>query len=515
MTRARALWPVGALVTLGLLMLLPHLLHGGFYSDDWGNASDYTFAAPPRYPTAVSEFSGLLGGRPLLAVLLPLPYAVFGVDQTPHLVLAAVLAVLVVLSFYAVLRALGLPALDAALIAALALAFPWSDAAQLWPTAAINNAAVIFFLLGLRLALAGLERRGQAAIALHAAAVALFVMSVLTYEVAAAAALLAGALYLGRAPRRKALVLWAVDAAAVLGALAYEWHATSTTRGVAPLSSRWDQLPRFVRESSWLVARTVYPDAGSKVVRDVVLAAVVVAVAAALARGRRDAEVRSWLVVVAAAAIAIVAADLMVEGSGLFPLSPGLDNRGNIFAALGYAAFTYGVLRLAAMAVLYPRNGAAVVVSTLAALAVLGWYVAIVRDDVGVWDHAATRQAELLRRLDRTLPRPPQGTTIFLYGSPREVAAGVPVFDADWDLNGAVKLLYDDGSLRAFPAPENGLRCGPSGVPRPLGVHFDQPDEAPYGKVLAFNAATSATRVLKSASDCRRVNALFGANAIS
>src|SRR5205823_3890037 len=128
------------------------------------------------------------------------------------------------------LRTLGVSLLHAILIALLFLVFPWSDSTRLWPTAAINNIAVILFLFGLLLALRAVAVPGWRGYAWHAVTLLLYVLSVLTYEVAAVAALVAGWLYIGRAPRRRALRLWTIDVVVVVGALIYEWVATAPTR---------------------------------------------------------------------------------------------------------------------------------------------------------------------------------------------------------------------------------------------------------------------------------------------
>jgi hypothetical protein len=141
----------------------------------------------------------------------------------------------------------------------------------------------------------------------------------------------------------------------------------------------------------------------------------------------------------------------------------------------------------------------------LVGLALLAWYGQIVRHDAKLWDLAAERQERILTSLHEALPHPVAGTTIFLYGASHEVAPGIPVFSEIWDFNGAVKLLYDNGSLRAFPVPDDGLQCGPFGVTRPLGIHFDQSDRAAYGRILTFDAETNRVNRLRSVADCRAV----------
>jgi hypothetical protein len=143
-----------ALVGLGFLILTPHVQHGGFYADDWANAAAYHFEGWWR--TSVYEWRHTIPARPILALLHPLPYALFGLDPTYHLAAAVVLAALTSLSFFAFLRVLGIEFPHALAMALLSLVFPWDDAAHLWPTGAINNVAVIAYFLGSIAALRGL-----------------------------------------------------------------------------------------------------------------------------------------------------------------------------------------------------------------------------------------------------------------------------------------------------------------------------------------------------------------------
>ena len=71
----------------------------------------------------------------------------------------------------------------------------------------------------------------------------------------------------------------------------------------------------------------------------------------------------------------------------------------------------------------------------------------------------------MLAAIDRQLPRLPTGTTLVAVGFPGETAPGVPVFDATWDLEGALRLRYHDPRLSAFPLFADGaLTCTGAGA---------------------------------------------------
>jgi len=450
------------LACVAAAVLASYIHHGGFYSDDWANAAYYRLADPPRYWSSVDELHRALGGRPLLALLLPIPHALLGVHPALHLALAAGLGIATSLCLFVLLRTLGLRPLDAGAVATLVLLFPWADSVRLWPTASVNTLSVCLFLVGLTIALRGLDRRGAAALVRHGTAVALYVASVLTYEVTAAAALLAGALYLRRGDRGAALRRWAVDVLAIGGALAYSLATTVATRHVGTLADRVHDLRTFVRQCVLLFASALVPagpaDAIGKGLAVAALAAAVVVLA-----GRGDAELRFWATVAAAAVVAVAAAEFMFLGSFLHPLDPGVGNRANVFAAIGYCLLVYAVV--AAAARLAARRGAATALAAVLAAAIAAGYGYRVHADASAWARAARVQRDVVAAVEASGVRLSRSDAVLTFGAPAEVKPGVPVFDRSWDLAGALQLRTGFLSLRGFPVFEGvTVRCARRGV---------------------------------------------------
>jgi hypothetical protein len=511
-----------ALVGLGFLILLPHVQHGGFYSDDWGNAAAYHFEGWWR--TSVYEWRHSIPARPILALLHPLPYALFGLDPTYHLALAVVLAALTSLSFYAFLRVLGIELPHALAMALLSLVFPWSGAAHLWPTGAMNNVAVIAYFLGSAAALRGLalwHARRRDAIVFHLLAAALYLVSILTYEVAPAAILLSGLLYRTRFSWRALRVRWLLDAVLVLVPLAISLRVTSRVRHIGSLTERVSDIPHFVGQalslfasifvprdlsSSWGSSWDVTSSAAGKLV---VLAAAAVVIAAALARsGREDGrELRRWLYRSAWGAGGVAVAYVMFLGSGLFPLFyPGLDDRIQTLAAFGFVVAAYSVVVLAALLVAGGRRRVtAVIVSAGTVLIGLG-FIQRVRDDVTRYDSAATEQSFFLERLKIALPHPPAGSTIFTFGFPARSAPGVPIFQTPSELRGAVDLRLSERSLRAIPIFRRGVSCGRSGI---SALEFGAEFTADYGHAVFVDVPTGRTRHIGSARACAQARKVF------
>jgi hypothetical protein len=448
---AAALFTLLALAAYGY-----HIVHGGFYIDDWANAASYHFAEPPRYLNAVSEIRQVIGGRPVMTLLLPLPHALFGLDPTPHLVLAVLLGVATALCLFTLLRTLEMPPLHAWAIAALALLFPWSDSLRLWPAASLNTISVCFFLVGLTIALRGFGHAGRRGTAMHAGAAFLYLLSVLTYEVTAAAALLAGLLYLGRAARPVVLRAWLVDVAAVMAGLVYSLTATVSSRHVGSLADRVRDLPDFTREFLLLVASALQPfGAMGRPLQALVLLAAAVVIAAALLRLRRenDPAMRFWLRWMAIGLVAVGAAYFMFLGSHLHPLDPGIDNRINVFAGIGVCLLVYAIVACAAHLVLSSRPAAGALALGLVAVIAIGYGTRLASDETD-WANAADHQTEILAAAEPQLSSLPQGSTVLLFGAPAQAAPGVPIFNRSWDLGGALALRSAGAVTSAYPVYE-------------------------------------------------------------
>lgn len=478
--------------------------HGGLYSDDWATAAGYRFARAPHYWHAVVSESRVAGGRPVLAALHPLPYVFFGLHPALHIAFGVLLVVATCLCFYGVLRVLGLDSVDSAAIAVLALLFPWADSMELWPTAGINTVAVIFFFAGLIVALRGLDRPGAPGIVLHAAAAALYLLSVLTYEAVGAAAVLAGVFYLRRTHLRRAVAFWAVDVLAVLAGLIFSLVRTSSVRHVGGLHARLSDLRHMTRDAVALGESALLPfGRRTDVVHVLIGIAVVVVVAFLLWRAVRGVRDRSsrWLLFGAGAIVVIAAADFMFLGSTLHPLDTATSTRMNVFSRFGYALLVYAVIAAAAQWLAPTEHMAQVATLVLAGLLVVGYAVHLGRDESG-WAKAGRLQGTVLSAIEAKLPHLDSGTTVVTFGAPALVHPGAVVFYANWDFPSAVQLKYHDRRLNAVPVYETvTVHCRP----RRLVVHLpgSRGTAAPrYGRLVFLDVPTGRARRVSSAAVC-------------
>lgn len=512
------------LVAAGLLGLFifavhwPHIRHGGMVSDDWANLSDWVFAPSPRYPSVVQGELDLLGARPVLALLLPLPAVLAGEDAAGQIALGLAFVWASTAMLYITLRVVGLPARLAALPVALSVVLPASSAVRLWATAALNHATILFALSGVLMTLFAFGARGRRAVALHGAGLLLYVTSVATYEAAGILLLILGPLYLRFAAPEIVLRRWVADIVVVCSALVASAMLTRRVRSVGGgPDDRVLAIPGFVLGYARRLAETMTPLG----IPDRLAILPVLITAGALIVARRSgrmvggSETAGWAWALAAGTVLLAAAAVPFLGSGLGPGSDGLANRANLVAGPVLAGLAIALVGLciAVSALLLPeriRNRAA----TLGVMAAGAWLVAggwaDARDQQRAWRASAEQQRAVLDGMQAALPAPRAGDMIYVYGFRTTVAPGVPVFDETWDLWGAARVRYGEGSVRAYPALERTrLRCGArtATMVEPSRPLFEGDAAAEYGGAVAVDVAARTATRLTGPRVCRTVAA--------
>ncbi|MBA2536537.1 MAG: hypothetical protein H0V20_03775 [Actinobacteria bacterium] len=489
------------LVGLAVLVFGTHVRHGGFYSDDWSTASDVTFRG---YRGTVDHvLHDVVPGRPILAAVHPVTHYLFGLQAERHLAVGVSLAVLASLCFFVLLRSLRVERPHALGMAALSLVFPWAVALHLWTIATVNNLALITYFLGTTAALTavGLERdrRGRA-LALHLAASLLYVVSVLTYQVAPAVILGSIALYRTRVSWSRASRRWLLDCAVVLPVTAASAAASSAVREVGSVSAMVTDLPRFVRDDLTLFAAMFLPSGVEAALPNLlVLFAATGVVALSLVRARRgEPAVRTWLVRGGAGAGAVALSHVMFLGSGLLPSYSGIDDRANTLAAFGFVVVAYSVLVLVCLLVAPTPRWIPVFIAAALVLVGVGW-IGRVRDDIALLRTAVARQADEMALLEDVVGRPPPGSTLLVFGFPATTSPGIPIFYNAWDLEGALRLRWKDYSLAARPIFRKGVTCDAGSI-RP--VEFQPEFSVPYERAIFVDLATRIVRPVRSREAC-------------
>jgi hypothetical protein len=130
-------------------------------------------------------------------------------------------------------------------------------------------------------------------------------------------------------------------------------------------------------------------------------------------------------------------------------------------------------------------------------------YVVKLREHSDDYTRSAAIQGRELHGIRALVPNPPAGTTIYLRQPTPETAPGVPTFSWRWDLSGATKVIYGDGSVPGYPiADTNGLVCGRAAIhPRDNGL---ETYTALYGHAILVDVERNRVLGADDAASCRR-----------
>jgi hypothetical protein len=169
----------------------------------------------------------------------------------------------------------------------------------------------------------------------------------------------------------------------------------------------------------------------------------------------------------------------------------------NVLAAVGFVVLVWALVRQA-----LPTRIAAVV---LVAIGV--GYVVKVRNDQDGWRRSAAEQQRVLD----AIPKPPHGATVYTFNAPSFAAPGVPVFSLPFDLRAAVRLEFDDPSLKAYPIRGlDVISCGPAEL-HPVGGTYGPAHGAPYGEAWFVSVPRSRAFRVVSRAQCEALRVRLGA----
>jgi hypothetical protein len=517
-----------------------HVRRSGFIMDDWSNAAKTRFLASCCGPGATGQGAGylvqaenLLNDGPAayhigLPALIPPVFALFRPDVAPHLALAVAFGVLLSAAFHLVLRELGIPALHAALMAALVLVFPFSDSTRLWPMAGYNQLAGALWLVGVVLALRGLRRTGRPAVLLHAAALACYATGIVIYELTAGPVLVTALLYLRRRPGgglawRPALVRWAADLAVMAGCLVLV-VSVALPRAVVPLGQQVRFGLGLLDDTLTLLARIVVPVGDPP--RLLVLLPLAGLAAWAVTDWRRTPSVDPyrtalgrWLLVAGGSAVFTAAGYAMaVPGGYAGPLSAGIENRVNMLSALGYVGLLYALAALLALLVarLAGRVGRlSAAAPAVLALLLLAVWIPQVRTSAADYTRSSEQQQQVLDALAQHAPWP-KFAIVHTFGHPTFVSPGVPVFAWLWDLTPAMKVSLEDPSPAAYPVlPGSRIVCDRRVIHQDNDFLIDERAPSKYRNTFFLDVPTGRLERIDDRRQCEAVAREFAPGPLS
>lgn len=507
------------LLALAAVVLGPYIANGGFFLDDWADSAG-TLYTPGGHTlgNVLSYFNDLFEYRPVLIVYTPLKYTILGTSITLNLIWITFMSVLVSLLVYTILRTVRLPWPHAGLIAALTVVYPWYDSLRFWVGTNPPLLGIFIAFAGIQVALVGVIRRSWR---WHIAALVLYLLSVLAYELTAPVILAAGFLYVAMMGFRPALSRWAADVVVVAAGLL--WVGTHTNRPVSGLSGDLEHLWDIVKGGRDMIAWTFYP-LGSTPRTALVFAAIAVVLIAGLvvyARGRRSGDdfsesgwgLREWLLLGGAGlAVAVLGWVMFIPADPYYtPSIYAATNRVNALSGYGLVILAYAVVAIgvtAAAALWRPlRRWSALVTVALMLLLGAAW-VHVLDRHAGSWEAAYRAERTALDRIERTYPELPPGSTVFASNYPSYQALGVPIFAYSWDLNGAVQDEYETSEVSASPVlPRTELQCRADGV----GLSGEGAPETSgaYGSVKLIDLTTGFHVEPRNRRQCERVAAKF------
>jgi hypothetical protein len=488
----------------------PYVVRGGFIHDDWSVAATYQFNTPGFWQ-GITTGLDTAGRHPVSGIYTGFVYEVFGLHQHLHLAWLALMGLVTSLLLFMVLRRVGVGTTLSLTVAILVLVFPGSDAGRLWISGA-GSLAVLLLLAGMLLALTGLQAGGWRSVALHAGALLFYLAALLTYDVALAALLGTGLVYRLCASWRRVAGPWLADVVLTVCAAVYVRGGTSKTietNGSAlsgRFSDNFDGARQLIVSLGGSLGWEGAPVRVSWTVTNAVLMVGLAVLAVGLWRGRSDRDLRvaagmgayGVLLVAAASAVLLVVEGYSNRGAGIY-------NRVNVLAGVGYVLVLVGTavtaILLTGMRTFWSRAAPAAAVFVCVVFGAL--FVARLRVHEDRYVQSVRAQRAALDTLGR-LPVPSSGSVVFVTGVRAQIGPGVPVFQATWDLTGALRLLWNTDAVDAVPAGTlDRLVCRDDGV-LPVGPLYSSRNLTHYPDALFVDVRTGRTLRPRTRAQCEK-----------
>ena len=494
----------------------PHVLSGGFSLDDWFYRAQGHFTG---FGGVVSQQIQEDVRRPVAALYFATVSVLIGSHLKILLLLAVTLRFLMSAALYAILKELEFRRIDAVAIAVLTLLFPYSDSLWLWATAAQISCAILCVLLGFLLNLYALRDNSTHTLLLRIAGLGLITAGILNYESVATISLASGVLYLMQTNSRRALREWSIDIVVLsIVIIVFTFHAAPLLHGndnhaVSSLAEMRTHVHIIFSQSVRLVTLSLLPfgtpsNSTALGLLGVLIALALVVVGILGTRDRASRLLLRWLVVLGAGFLLIGIGYIFYVPSSIYyvPLQVGNGNRVNGPSAIGYAIVAYAAVVIFATLIFrgLPRSRSLISALAVLIVTVIGiGYARHVDTDKAAWHQAAVLQSAILTAVSDHIPIPVHNTSIVTLGAPVEAAPGVPVFDASWDLTGAVQLKWNDPTLQAYPmAPGMSITCAAEPLVNTGGIGGSpSPWHATYPTEMV-NVATGATFSVKNRHEC-------------
>jgi len=413
-----------------------------------------------------------------------------------------------------VLERLGVPRALAVATAMLYSVLPHYSTARVWYSAFQAPLSMAAFLSSLYAALRSLES-GRGAWGWRLASLAGLVVSTLSYEVAlplffvwplvlwARQRRLAARSQAPSSPAGSLLFLGLMVGAAVGVAGFKALTSTRLSHGSQPgyLSGLAHQIAHInlvvygaaAPRTLWVALHT-----GAEPVSVALAAASGILVAAYLLRvlaGEALPAARQSVQLLIAGGIVILLGHVVFVTTSVSFSATGPNNRTAVAAAAGVALA--GVAAIALAAALLPSRWRARAFSGAVGVGVCAAFL-ITMTLEKFWVTAYAKERDILAGVEQTLPTLAPTTTLLLDGFCPYVGPAI-VFEAPWDLKGALWVLYRDTTIRADVVTPN-LRVEPDAIVTRI---YGEDTRYPYQGLIVYDARARSTHPLADAATAR------------
>jgi hypothetical protein len=477
----------------------PEILHLGFYHDDWTSLSALHFAQGGliSHMAALARDVSAHIPRPTNIPLYALEHHFFALNPLPWQLALLAVNVLLALAVYEVVARFGVPRRVALTAAVLYLAYPSKDATMFWPGAIICSISLTAFLSSY---LAHLEHIRSGSKALRGLAAACLMFSLTTYELAMFLIPIFLLTPASKAPeaaaRRRRGFLDAVLVVSVV--LAYKFLIVPLFPGVgsakklqlSPLHFIWVYLAAGNAIAGPKLMGYTCLSAWKTLIYKPWLAVSALGLCAFLAKREprempASNENRRILLLMGAAVVVLGCLPLALSNYSPTPINH--QNRIN-------QAFLLGpILMLAAY-----LGSARARKTEYTALAAAAVFLAAHAAFASVWAEAYRQELRVREAILAHIGDWPADAVLLVLLPERYVAQKAPVFDAHWDITGAVQIWTGDPARRAVTvrpgAPGRPALCSAEGIN--LGDSVQ-----PYASVRLLDARSSRLTV-PGPADC-------------
>lgn len=524
-------------IFLSLASYVPHL---GFYSDDWAFLGLYATAKDQTIGGYFeASHADVHAMRPVQLWLCAVLYRFFGLDPLGYHLFNGLLIVLNPILCYAIARKLRVSRTIALPVALVFGLLPSYSTDRVWYLAFAITLSLTACLVSIYADLKAVSaQRTRAGVAWKTVGAAALLISVLAYEVvlpllvAFSVLVVAWRVNAGERPASReqiaqVMLLAGINIVLLAGAVAFKLKTTVRLGAEQGMAAQVASIVRGALRphtpegayglNVFSALRVHFGDYGVKMPESVstvvpgatagmLLMTGVFAVAAfayliVVVRSQPWPSAREWGMTIAAGlAVFGLGYAIFLTNYNVQFTPTGLANRVAIVATLGAAMCIVGCIGLAVAPLARTELAHYVFAALIAAFAGSGFL--ITNAIAGCWIDAYRAERDILAGIRERFPTLPAHSTMILDGVCPYIGPAI-VFESNWDLAGALQVMYRDPTLRADVVTPR-LSVGAAGITTSI---YDQPVTYPYGNGLfVYHAGTG---IVEPLTDAKRADAYF------